>query len=310
MINISIVGANDLSKKHIEKLREIDDYNIAGFYDQDDSSAEWLEKTFEIPRFLSYDELINKSDAIDILSPVGTHYSFASKAIRNLRHVFIKQVLSENLLEARELNSLADEANIQLYVSHHEKFHPNYQLLKKLLNNPFYIESTKFDPNILNYSVENLVFDLLLNELELVLNIVKSKVRKIRASGASLHNSYVDFINVRIEFDNGCVFNMVSGNFESEQKNEIKFFQRNKTYSLNLDNFVLTVLNSSSESNEESEDVKKYKSKNMSDMIKRELEYFASSITNHSLNLRSHYDNYQLLEVAHEIIEKLNINKR
>jgi predicted dehydrogenase len=309
MINIGIVGANEISKRHIEKLVELKEFNLVGLYDHDMSSALGIENKYGIKRFDSYSDLIHKVDAVDILTPVGSHYQFASNAIRNCRHVFVKQVLSEDLEEAKELNKLADEANIQLYVSHHEKFHPNYQMLKRLLDQPFYIESARFDPTILNYSLENMVFDLLLNELELILNLVKANVRKVRATGACLHHAHVDFINVRIEFDNGCVVNLVCGNFESEQKNAIRFFQKNRTYNLNLDNFKISMLNSSVPDHIEHE-LNTAKTKNISDMIKRELSHFADSISNQSLNLRTHYDNYQTLEVAHQIIDKLNINKR
>ncbi len=309
MINIGIVGANETSKRHIEKLLELKEFKLVGFYDHDIESSNIVEEKYNIPRFENYQDLIRQVDAVDILTPVGSHYQFASNAIRSCRHVFVKQVLSENLEEAKELNKLADEANIQLYVSHHEKFHPNYQMLKRLLDQPFYIESARFDPNIINYSQENMVFDMLLHELELILNLVKANVKKVRATGACLHHAHADFINVRIEFDNGCVLNMVCGNFESEQKNAIRFFQKNRTYNLNLDNFKISMLNSSVPDNIEHE-LNTAKSKNVSDMIKRELTFFADAISNQSLNLRTHYDNYQTLEVAHEIIDKLNINKR
>ncbi len=309
MIQIGIAGANEFSKKHIEKLKELKEFDLVGFYDHDCSSASIIQEKYNLIRFDSYEDMINRVEAVDILTPVGSHYQFVGSAIRKCKHVFVKQVLSENLEEAKELHNLADEANIHLYVSHHEKFHPNYQMLKRLLDNPFYIESARFDESILNYSPENLVFDMLLNELELVLNLVKANVKRVRATGACLHHTYMDFINARIEFDNGCVLNLVCGNFKSEQKNAIRFFQKNRTFSLNLDNFKVSMLNSSIADKTEHE-INVSKSKNLSDMIKLELSFFANSISNHSLNLRTHYDNYQTLEVAHEIIDKLNINKR
>jgi predicted dehydrogenase len=137
MIKIAVVGANEKSKKQIEKLLEIKEFNLVGFYDHDEESSRLLESTCSISRFDDFDDLIRRADAISILSPVGTHYQYASSAIRNLKHVFVKQVLSESLDEAKELNKLADEANVQLYVSHHQKFHPNYQLLKRLVDQPF-----------------------------------------------------------------------------------------------------------------------------------------------------------------------------
>lgn len=306
MIQIGIAGANELSKRHIEKILEIKDFQLVGFYDHDEQSSELISKTFGLRKFDSYGDLLANSQAIDILSPVGTHYKYALKAIEGCRHVFIDKVLSENLDEAKELANLAFEANIQLHVSRYERFHPNFQLLKKLLNNPLYIESSKFDPYVINLSPDNLVFDLLLNELELVLNIVKANVLKIRTTGVCMHSDTIDFINVRLEFDNGCVYNMVGGSFKSEQRNKIKFFQKNKTYSFDLTNFRISLLNSSEEVNEvQEEQILRNSGKNTTEMIKRELEHFAQNITQQSLKLRTYYDNYQAIEVAHRIIDDL-----
>jgi predicted dehydrogenase len=151
MIKIGIVGANEISKKHIEKISEMKDFQLVGFYDHDDESAKAIESNFGINRFLNYNDLLTHTDAIDVLSPVGSHYNYVSGAIRKIRHVFVDKVLSENLDEAKELNSLAEEANIQLYVSRYEKFHPNYQWLKKLADNPFYIEWPNLTLTLLIY---------------------------------------------------------------------------------------------------------------------------------------------------------------
>lgn len=311
MIKIGIAGANELSKKHIEKLLEIKDYQLTGFYDHDDAGAQIIEKSYGIERFESFEKLVQQSDAVDVLSPVGTHYNYIQKALKKCRHVFVDKVLSENLDESKELNTLATEANVQLYVSRFEKFHPNFQILKKLINNPLYIESAKFDANVINLAPEHLVFDLLLNELDMVLSIVRANVMRVRATGACMHSDTPDFVNVRLEFDNGCVYNMVGGSFKSDQRNKIRFFQKNKTYSLDLSNYKITVLNSSKDSDEEQqEQLFKHSGKNAAELIKRELEHFAGQISNHSLNLRTHFDNHQPLEVAHAIIDKLKITKR
>ena len=311
MIQIGISGANELSKKHIEKILEIKDFRLVGFYDHDEQSSEYISNTFGLKKFDSYADLLANTQAIDILSPVGTHYKYALKAIESCRHVFVDKVLSENLDEAKELANLAYEANIQLHVSRYERFHPNFQLLKKLLNNPLYIESSKFDQHVINLSPEDLVFDLLLNELELVLNIVKANVLKVRTTAACMHSDTVDFINVRLEFDNGCVYNMVGGSFKSEQRNKIRFFQKNKTYGFDLTNFRISLLNSSDEINEaQEEQILRNSGKNTNEMIKRELEHFAQNITHQSLRLRTYYDNYQAIEVAHRIIADLQKHKR
>jgi predicted dehydrogenase len=310
MINIAIIGANEKSKKQVEKLLEVKEFNLVGFYDHDEASAKIMAKTLPINRFEDVHDLIRRSEAVSIHSPTGTHFEYASTAIRNLKHVFVKQVLSENLEEAKELNKLAEEANVQLYVSHQHKFHPNYQLIKKLVDQPFYIEHSRFDASVINYSTENLVFDLLLSDLNLIFSMVKSKVMRVRATGACLHNSLIDFVNVRIEFANGCVLNMVGGNFDSEQENKVRFFQKNKTFGLDLDNFKISMLNATGEAEANEQELSVLKNRQSTDMVKRELEFFAQSINNHGLQLRTNFDNFDTLEVAHAIIDKLNLTKR
>lgn len=310
MINIAIIGANEKSKKQVEKLLEVKEFNLVGFYDHDEASAKLMANTLPIHRFDDVHDLIKRSEAVSIHSPTGTHFEYASTAIRNLKHVFVKQVLSENLEEAKELNKLAEEANVQLYVSHQHKFHPNYQLIKKLVDQPFYIEHSRFDASVINYSTENLVFDLLLSDLNLIFSMVKSNVMRVRATGACLHNSLIDFVNVRIEFANGCVLNMVGGNFDSEQGNKVRFFQKNKTFGLDLENFKISMLNASGEADANEQELSVLKSRQSPDMVKRELEFFAQSINNHGLQLRTNFDNFDTLEVAHAIIDKLNLTKR
>ena len=310
MINIAIIGANEKSKKQVEKLLEVKEFNLVGFYDHDEASAKIMANALPINRFDDVHDLIRRSEAVSIHSPTGTHFEYAYTAIRNLKHVFVKQVLSENLEEAKELNKLAEEANVQLYVSHQHKFHHNYQLIKKLVDQPFYIEHSRFDASVIIYSTENLVFDLLLSDLNLIFSMVKSNVMRVRATGACLHNSLIDFVNVRIEFANGCVLNMVGGNFDSEQGNKIRFFQKNKTFGLDLDHFKISMLNATGEAEATEQELSVLKNRQSTDMVKRELEFFAQSINNHGLQLRTNFDNFDTLEVAHAIIDKLNLTKR
>ena len=93
MIKIGILGAGHLGKIHIKLLKEIDKFEVVGFYDANPAAAEQVEKELGIKSFDSIDTLIEQVDAIDIVTPTVTHYDCASKAIKKSKHIFIEKYL-------------------------------------------------------------------------------------------------------------------------------------------------------------------------------------------------------------------------
>ena len=304
MIKIGIVGANELSKSHINRFIDLAEFEVVGLFDQDEDNAKMVIENSGIKYYDNLPALIDNIDALDILSPVGTHYKYASSAIRQSKHVILNGIISEDIREARSLNDLAIEANVNLKILDDEKLHPELRAFKKMVKKPYYVECKRFKNKVLSISNDSLVFGLLLHDIDLLINIIGSNVRKVIANGASLFNDYTDFLNVRLEFENGCVANVNCGNFDSTDEDSIKVFQKNENLTLSLTDIQIIKMTK----NEEGvylESAINSKSKNV-DLIKLELQQFAHSIINRQKINHENYQSYQSLRIAHQVIEKLH----
>jgi len=305
MIKIGIVGANELSKRHLAQLRLIPDFEVVGIFDHDTENAQLVATDFNIPYYHSLQELLLLVDAVDIASPVGTHFKYASQSIRQSVHVLLNGLLSEDIREAKQLNDLAIEANVSLKILHEEKFHPEIKALRRMVKKPTYIECNRFKNKVLSISNDSIIFGMVLLDVDLLISIVGSNVRKVVSNAAKVFNEYADFINVRIEFENGCIANINCGNFEKADSDFIKVYQKNECITLDLEKFDLTKLTRNELGYYKEVAINQTRTK-VEDVVKLELEDFAQAILSRKRITQDTFQSYQSLRIAHQIIEKLH----
>lgn len=227
MLKIGVLGAGHLGKIHIKCLQELSDtYEIVGFYDPDERKQKEVVEKFGLKSFNSYDELLPVCDVIDIVTPTLSHYNCASQAIRASRHVFIEKPITNTLDEAKQLVSLAEEAQVKVQVGHVERFNPAYTSVKDKLNQPRFIEThrlAEFNPRGTDVSV---VLDLMIHDIDIVLSATGANVKRVSASGVAVVSDTPDIANARLEFDNGCVANLTASRISLKNMRKSRFFQR------------------------------------------------------------------------------------
>lgn len=324
MLKIGVLGAGHLGKIHIRLLKELNDvFELVGFVDQSDENAQKVMDDFGIPRFNSIQELIEQVDCIDVVTPTLAHYDCAVQALRNSRHVFIEKPVTETVEEARQLIRLAREANVKVQVGHVERFNPAFQAAVPYLTKPMFIEThrlAQFNPRGTDVSV---VLDLMIHDLDIILSVVKSGIKRISASGVAVVSDTPDITNARIEFDNGCVANLTASRISMKNMRKSRFFQKDAYISVDfLDRQLEVVRMEDVEGEADPFDVvlelgngrpaKKilFDKPDLPEInaIKEELHAFARSIMNDEVPPVPLEAGAMALEVAHQIIEKININ--
>src|ERR1043166_2442551 len=121
MIKIGVLGVGHIGKIHVRLLKEILYYEGVGFFDPDDVNAEKAASEFGIKRFATAEELMDAVDAIDIVAPTIFHYDYAVKALKRSKHIFIEKPMTSSLKEAKNLRSLAAEADVKVQIGHVER---------------------------------------------------------------------------------------------------------------------------------------------------------------------------------------------
>ena len=210
MIKIGVVGAGHLGKIHLKLLNSSKRFQLMGFYDTDLKISKELSDKEGYKCFSNLDNMLDNVEAIDIVSPTSTHYNIAKQAILSNKHIFIEKPITNNIDHAKDIIQLSKKNNIIGQVGHVERFNPAYVKAFNHIKNPMFIESHRlsdFNPRGTDVSV---IMDLMIHDIDIVLNTVKSKVKKINASGVSIISDSPDIANARIEFENKCVANLTA----------------------------------------------------------------------------------------------------
>jgi predicted dehydrogenase len=320
MLKVGIFGVGHLGKFHLKNWKEINDVSITGFYDPDEAMAREVEAAFGIPSFSNPEALLQQVDVADIVAPTNFHYDLCSLAIRNGKHVFVEKPLANTMDEARRIVKMAKEANVKVQVGHVERFNPAYLALKDTVLKPMFIEVhrlAQFNPRGTEVSV---ILDLMIHDIDIILNMVKSDVKHISASGVAVMTDTPDIANVRIEFNNGCVANLTSSRISLKKMRKMRLFQKDAYIGIDFleKKAEIIRLKTAADQDAFSFDIDTpngTKSVAMlqpdggsENAIKAELEAFVFAIQNNKPTTVSEIDGYLAMEVAHKILEKINNN--
>lgn len=321
MLKIGVFGSGHLGKIHIRLLLELtEQFEVVGFYDPSDANAAEVIEKFQLKRFQSMQELLDAVECVDIVTPTLTHAELASLALRNSKHVFIEKPVTETVDEARSLMGLAREANVKVQVGHVERFNPAFQAAVPFLTKPMFIEThrlAQFNPRGTDVPV---VLDLMIHDLDIILSVVKSGVKRISASGVAVVSDTPDITNARIEFDNGCVANLTASRISMKNMRKSRFFQKDAYISVDFLTKELEVVRMETVEGEpnpldivfdmgEGKPVKKiyFDKPDIGEInaIKEELNSFHDAIVNDTTPLVSLEDGFRALDVAQQILDKL-----
>lgn len=233
-MRIALLGAGHLGKIHLKCIQATTCWELAGFYDPDDKNAESAKAQYGAKRYQSLSKLLAACDAVDIVTPTPAHYTLAAKAIRAGKHVFIEKPVTQTIPEGKKLLQLTEKHGVTVQVGHVERFNPAFTALGGMKLQPMFIEGHRlaaFQPRGTEVSV---ILDLMIHDLDLVLHLVKSPVKKVSASGVAVLSNTPDIANARIEFTNGCVANLTASRISMKQMRKMRLFQPDHYLSLDF----------------------------------------------------------------------------
>ncbi|MEO7265840.1 MAG: Gfo/Idh/MocA family oxidoreductase [Ferruginibacter sp.] len=318
MLRVGIFGVGHLGKFHLNNWREIDDVVLAGFYDPDDKNAESVIEKYQLKRYNSIEALMNDCDAVDIVAPTPHHFLLCEAALKKGRHVFVEKPLANTMDEARALVKLAKESNVKFQVGHVERFNPALLALKNYELKPMFIEVhrlAQFNPRGTDVSV---ILDLMIHDIDIILSMVKSNVNYISANGVAVMSDTPDIANVRIEFDNGCVANLTSSRISMKKMRKMRLFQKDAYIGIDFleKKAEIIKLDAPGDKNVFSFDIETNHGKKTiaianpvvedGNAIMMELEAFKNAIVKNTDTAVTVLDGFSAMEVAHQVLEKIN----
>ena len=317
MLKAGVLGAGHLGKIHLRLLKQSKQYQLVGFYDADEENGKKVEAEFGYHFFNSIDDLIDAIDMVDIVTPTLSHYECAKKAIAKGKHIFIEKPITNTVEEAEHIRELLAEHGLRGQVGHVERFNPAYLAVKSEIKSPMFIEThrlSEFNPRGTDVPV---VLDLMIHDIDIILSIVKSKIKHISASGVAVISDTPDIANARLEFENGCVANLTASRISLKKMRKARFFQKDAYISVdfltkkcevvkmkdapdNPGDFDMVLQNAEGVRKQIYFDNPKVENNNS---ILDELEAFAHAINTNSTPVVTLHDGTEALRVATQIIE-------
>ncbi len=303
MLRVGVIGAGKLGLTHIQQLKEIDFFEVVGFFDSNLEQAQIVSGQTGIEYFDDVDELIDIVDVVDIVKPTISHFDYATKSIKKSKHVFIEKPVTETVEEAKQLLELAEEANVKVQVGHVERYNPAFRAALPHISNPMFIETHRmieFDGKKADIPV---VMDLMSHDLDIILYIVNSNIKKISASGVEVIANSPDIVNAVVEFDNGCVANLTASRVSLTNERITKFYQ--KDAHIIIDYYKQETSLYSLKRNGKTEIFSRNLEIEKFNPLRKELEEFAEAILTDTTPKVGIHDGGVMLEAAYRVAEKI-----
>ena len=228
-VRVAVVGCGVFGRNHARVYRQLQQegagVKFVGVFDSDSERASGVALEFGTEAFTSIGNLRGKIDAASIAVPTIHHLSSAREIMDGGADVLVEKPVASTLVDADELIAVASRTGRIAQVGHLERFNPAVIATVPLVTQPMFFEVHRlsvFTPRSLDVDV---VMDLMIHDLDVVLSLVKSPVREIRAVGLPVISDKVDIANVRIEFETGCVANFTASRVSTEKVRKLRFFQ-------------------------------------------------------------------------------------
>jgi predicted dehydrogenase len=223
-LRVGIIGTGYLGRLHARVLTEIPEAHVAGFVETNDAIAAEVEAALKIRRYPSVAALAKDIDCAVVATPTTTHHDVARELLEAGVDVMIEKPITATAEEARSLIALAAAKSRLIQVGHVERYNPAIVAIAEFVGKTRYFEAERlgvFVPRSLDVDV---LFDLMIHDLNLVLSLLRQKVVEIRAVGVPVLTDKVDITNVRLELENGAVANLTASRVSQERVRKQRFF--------------------------------------------------------------------------------------
>lgn len=310
MIKTAVIGVGYLGKFHADKYAGLPNSDLIAVVDASKKTAKAIAERYEVEALADYKSLLGNVDAVSIAVPTTLHYQIAKDFLSNGTHVLIEKPITVTVAEADELIDLAKSNNRLIQVGHLERFNAAILDLDTVLEGqPMFIESHRLAPFNPRATDVNVVFDLMIHDIDIILNIVRSDIKSIAASGTPVLTNSIDIANVRLEFENGCVANVTASRASMKTERKMRLFQPDSCITIDFHNRIMNVYRKGEKEMypgiPEIESTESVYEDN--DALKAEIIAYLNSIETGTPTLVSGEDGRRALAVASEISKLLSV---
>lgn len=203
--SIAVIGAGHLGRIHARLLAAGDHARLHAIVDPIADARNALAAQHGVPAHSDCGAILDEIDAAIIAAPTVHHAEVAQRLIESGKHLLIEKPLAANSQEANAIVAAARKHGVVVQSGHCERFNPAYQTLKQHVKQPRLIQCERSGPYSFRSTDVGVVFDLMIHDIDLALDLVGAEVLRVDALGGVTIGPHEDWAQARLEFANGSV---------------------------------------------------------------------------------------------------------
>jgi predicted dehydrogenase len=222
---VAVIGVGHLGKHHVRLLAQMEEAELVAAVDTQPDRAQPAVAGTPARALGDFRELFGQVDAVTIAVPTEAHRDIAVAFLERGTSVLVEKPMTRTLDEARALIAAAASSGATLAVGHTERYNPAIATVMPFVTTPRFIEVHRlgvFPDRSLDIDV---VFDLMIHDLDIILALVKAEPTSIEAVGVPVLTDKYDIANARLRFASGCIANVTASRISKERVRKIRFFQ-------------------------------------------------------------------------------------
>jgi predicted dehydrogenase len=234
-IRVAVVGVGEFGRNHARVWSEMEGAELVGVVDSNAERAAQVAAEFKTRVIRDvYALATEKVDAVSLAVPTAEHSRVGCYLLDSGMDVLVEKPMASSVGEASGLIASAQRANRILQIGHLERYNSAVVAVRKIVSRPMFFEIHRlgvFTPRSLDVDV---VYDVMIHDLDILLSLVNSTVTDIKAVGIPVITDKNDIAQARIEFASGTVANLTASRVSTERVRKIRFFQHHEYISIDF----------------------------------------------------------------------------
>ncbi len=222
-MDVALVGCGHIGQHHARVIAKHPGCRLVALIDAVPERAHALAARVNAE---ARDSVPDGVEAVVIATPTTTHVELAGPHLRQGRWCLVEKPLAAAAHAARTL------ASPRLVVGHVERFNPAVRALGAV--RPRFIEARRMSPPSGRGADVDVIFDLMVHDLDLVLHWFEGEVTGFDAVEVADEGRLVDTATVRLRTSDGLVANLVASRVAATPERVVRVFERGQTTVLDL----------------------------------------------------------------------------
>lgn len=311
-IKVGVVGVGYLGKFHAQKYAQLDHVSLVGVADTDQAQCEAIAAQCNCQAILNYKDMIPLVDAVSIAVPTSLHHTVASEFLAAGVDVLLEKPMTVTLEEADDLIRIADANKLVFQIGHLERFNPAVQAMAPFLTTPVFVESHRIATFKNRGTDVDVVLDLMIHDIDIILNIIKSPLREMHTVGAPVATKNTDIANARLIFENGATANVTVSRISRKNQRQMRIFQPGSYINVDFGNRKVMTIHLSSEHEESGMPKQEVTMETFQDgdALLSEIISFVEHVRNRSKPEVSGHEGRNALDVALQVMAQIQAHQK